>query len=158
MCKSRWSFNASSLVVIAVMASMFILPGNVSAGNDGRTVILLTEKERDAALAEMRELLKGVEAITVGLATKDMKTIATSARKVGIIAAQDVEISMKEKLPLAFKKLGLATHKAFDALANEAQGKGDAQLILTKLGELMNKCTTCHASYRIDVETKNSTQ
>ena len=38
-----------------------------------------------------------------------------------------------------------------------ALARTGTQTILTKLGQLMNKCTTCHASYRIDAETENNT-
>ena len=152
MAKFVWGLNALLVVAVAAMAYMFVIRGSVSASNDGRTTILLSAGERDLILTEMRGFLESIEAITNGLASKDMKKISSSASKVGMANAQDVPASLRGKLPLAFKKLGMSTHKAFDDLAMEAQDLGDPQIVLTKLGKLLNNCTSCHAGYRLGIE------
>ena len=152
MCKICWTVSALLVVVIATMAYMFIVRGSVTQGDDGRTAILLSSGERDLVLAEMRGFLESIQAITTGIAEKDVKTISVAAKKSGMTAAHGVPAPLMAKLPVEVKTLGLSTHQAFDALAVEAEDMGDLQIILIRLGELMLNCTTCHAGYRIDIE------
>jgi cytochrome c556 len=56
------------------------------------------------------------------------------------------------KLPLDFKKLGLATHRAFDKIAAEAEQRGNADSVPKQLGELMKNCVACHGTWRIVAE------
>jgi len=151
-CKLCWGLSALSVVVIAAMAYVFVIRGNIVASDDGRTAIILSAGERDLILAEMRGFLESVQAITAGIAEKDMAAISASAHAVGMANAQGVPASLMGKLPLEFKQLGMKTHKAFDALATEAQDMGDEHIILTKVSELMLNCTACHAAFRLDVE------
>ena len=151
-CKFCWALSAFLVVAIAALAYKFVVQGSVVASDDGRTAIVLSAGERDLVLAEMRGFLEAVETITVALGEKDMTAVASSAQEVGTANAQGVPASLMGKLPLEFKSLGMATHKAFDALAMEAQDMGDEQNVLGKLGQLMSNCTSCHASYRFDVE------
>ncbi|NQU57262.1 MAG: cytochrome c [Rhodospirillales bacterium] len=151
-CKFCWALSALLIVGIAAMAYMFVIRGNVTASDDGRTSILLSAGERDLVLTEMRGFLEAVEVITVAISEKDMVAVASSAHDVGMANARGVPASLMGKLPLDFKSLGSATHKAFDALAVEAQDMGDEQLVLSKLGNLMSNCTTCHAAFRFDIE------
>ena len=153
-CKLCWGLSVLLVGAVAAMAYMFVIRGNITASDDGRTAIILSTAERDLVLAEMRSFLEAVETITVALGEKDMDTIASSSRAVGVIAAQAVPVSLMGKLPLEFKSLGGATHKGFDALAMEAREMGDEQVILGKLGKLMSNCTTCHAAYRFEIEDK----
>jgi len=149
-CKLCWGVSVLLIAVIAAMFYMFMIHGSVTASEDGRTAIVLTPGERDLVLLEMRGFLESVQAITTGLAEKDMATIAENASKVGMATAGAVPTTLMAKLPLEFKTLGMATHEAFDNLAREAQDMGDGQVVLSSLGELMNNCTTCHAGYRIE--------
>jgi cytochrome c556 len=110
------------------------------------------EHERDLVLEEMRGFLEGVQTITQGLAKNDMKSIAEAAKKIGMVNAGGFPVSLMAKLPLEFKTLGMATHKAFDALSMEAQDLSETKAVLAKMAELMNNCTTCHSTYRIDSE------
>jgi hypothetical protein len=135
--------------MVGAMAYLFVIKGSVAESDDGRTAILLSTGERDLILGEMRLFLETVQAITMGVVNKDMKGVYESAHKVGMASAGEVPASLMGKLPLEFKKLGMSTHKAFDALAMEAQEFGDEKVVLKKLGELINNCTTCHASYRL---------
>ncbi len=152
MCRFCWILSAALFVGVVSMGYMFGIKGNVAASDDGRTSILLTAGERDLVLSEMRVFLESVQAITMGVVNKDMKSIAATASKVGMASAAGVPASLMGKLPLEFKQLGMKTHQAFDGLSQEAQDIGDPQVILAKLGEMLNNCTTCHASYRFDVE------
>jgi len=151
-CKFCWGLSALLVVAMAATAYMFVIRGNVVASDDGRTAIILSAGERDLVLAEMRGFLEGVQAITAGLAEKDMAAVSASAHEVGMANAQGVPASLMGKLPLEFKQLGMKTHQAFDELAMEAKDMGDEQIVLTKVSELMLNCTSCHAAFRLDVE------
>jgi len=151
-CKFCWGLSALLVVGMAAMAYMFVIRGSVVASDDGRTAIIVSAGERDLLLAEMRGFLVGLQAITAGIAEKDMAAVSESAHAVGVANAQGVPAALMGKLPLEFKTLGMKTHKAFDALAVEAQDMGNEQIILTKVSELMLNCTTCHAAFRLDAE------
>jgi len=151
-CKFCWGLSALLVVAMATTAYMFVIRGSVVASDDGRTAIILTAGERDLVLAEMRGFLESVQAITAGLAEKDMAAISESAHTVGMANAQEVPAALVSKLPLEFKQLAMKTHKAFDELATEAQDMGEGQVVLTKLSEMMLNCTACHAAFRFEVE------
>ncbi len=151
-CKFCWGLSVLLIVAVVSMAYIFVIPGKLAKSDDGRTTIVLSAVERDLVLSEMRGFLEGIETITTGIAENDMKVIAESAGKMGMATAGQVPVALMAKLPSEFRSLGMATHKAFDALALEAQDMGDGKVILTALGELMNNCTTCHAGYRLDIE------
>ncbi len=151
-CKFCWALSALLIVAVAGMGYIFFNPGNLEKTDDGRTAIILSAAERDLVLAEMRGFLEGTETIITGIAENDMKAIAQSAEKLGMPTAGQVPLALMAKLPSEFRSLGMATHRAFDALALEAQDMGDGKVILSELGELLNNCTTCHAAYRIDID------
>ena len=81
-----------------------------------------------------------------------MKEVASSGHALGMASAGAAPASLMAKLPLEFMSMGMGTHEAFDELAIEAEDLGDQKVILTKLSDLMNNCTTCHAGYRFEVE------
>jgi hypothetical protein len=151
-CKFCWGLSALLLVVVAGAIYMFVIRGNVTPSDDGRTTITLSVAERDMVLGEMRGFLESIQAITAGVVEKDMAAVAASAHKVGMINAEGVPVALMSKLPIAFKQLGMATHKAFDMLGVEAEDMGDEKEILSQLSELMLNCTACHAAFRFDVE------
>lgn len=152
MCRFCWIINAVLVAGLAVGAYIFMVRGDVIASSDGRKAIRLTAGERDLVLVEMRAFLESVKGIVTAVNDGDMGKVAASARAVGNGAAQEVPVSLMAKLPLEFKTLGLATHSAFDDLVVEAEGAGDGKVVMTKLAKLMDNCTTCHAGYRLDVD------
>ena len=133
------------------MGAWYFVRGNVTEGDDGRTSILLTTGERDFVLTEMRGLLEAVEVITFELSEANMDGAAAAARSVGMGSAGGEPVTLIAKLPLEFKKLGMATHNAFDALATEAEDMGDGSVILGQLSGILTNCTSCHAGYRFDI-------
>ena len=150
--KFSWAITTVSLIAVIAMAYMFIVRGAVTASDDGRSAIMLSAGERDLVLGEMRGFLESIQAIAAALATDDMAAVAASARAVGAGTIGAVPVTLMGKLPLEFKALGRSTHVAFDDLANEATDMGNSKVMLSKLGELMKKCTSCHAGYRFDIE------
>lgn len=152
MHKLGWGLSGLLAVVITAMIYVFVLPVSTERADDGRAIIILEPAEREFVLAEMRKFLETVEAITKGLADSDMTAVAASARGGGLENEGSAPPSIVAKLPWAFKELAMDTHRAFDGLAGQAEGGAGQTAMLTALGDLMNKCTTCHAGYRFDIE------
>ncbi len=151
-CKFCWNINMMLMAFIGAAAYMFVVSGEVTDSADGRAGIVVTSAERDFLLGEMQGFLETIQAVTAGVAAGDMAAIATSAKESGMAKSADVPASLVSKLPLGFKQLGMATHKAFDALAMEAEDMGDKEEILSQLARLMRNCTACHAAFRFQVE------
>ncbi len=124
-CKFCWALTTALLVGMLVVGVWFFVRGNVTEGDDGRTSILLTARERDFVLTEMRGLLEAVQAITFELSDSNMEGVAAAARSVGMGSTGGEPVTLIAKLPLEFKTLGMGTHTAFDALANQAEDMGD---------------------------------
>lgn len=152
MCKFAWALVAILFVLSAAMSYIFIIKGETIAASDGRTAIILPEGERDIVLSEMRMLLEAVQGILSAVDKDDMEAVSQQAKKVGFAAQHDVPASLRKKLPIAFKKMGMATHKAFDQLALDATDLGDKNQVIQQLGTLMQNCVACHAAYRIEVK------
>lgn len=138
-------------ILVATMIGLSAVSGVTATANDGRTAIELTANERDFVLAEMRAFLESVQEITSAISEKDMETIAASASRVGLASTSTTPKTLMRKLPPAFRALGMKTHKAFDGIAVEAQDMGDAQVVLTQLGDLLRNCVACHEGYRLEV-------
>jgi hypothetical protein len=125
----------------------FFVKGVTSSGSDGRIEIVLAPTERDQILAEMQQLLKGVQGIITAVTEQNLKVAEQAARAVGVGMAADVEPAIMMKLPLPFRQMGMSVHRDFDAIADGvAQGEGGPQT-LQRLSNIMSRCTTCHDMY-----------
>ena len=134
-----------------MMAFLFasLLFQTAHADSDPRTPIRLSDSERALILQEMRGFLDTIGQITTLLADEHFSEAARLARKMGKAAQQGVPAGLKEKLPKPFMQLGGQTHAAFDQWAMDAESMEDVSLSLKQLGQLMQKCTACHAQYRL---------
>ncbi|MCW8906119.1 MAG: hypothetical protein OQL28_02625 [Sedimenticola sp.] len=149
MCKICWSSLAALLLLGGLLGYRFIFQGDTLPLADGRVAIQLNDSERDLLLSEMRGFLATLQAITEGATGDDLALAANAARKAGIAAQKGVPVSLMSKLPLAFKQLGVDTHRQFDQLALDADQMGDADHTLGQMSRLMQNCVSCHAAYRI---------
>ncbi|MFO7594216.1 MAG: hypothetical protein R6X15_09265 [Pseudomonadota bacterium] len=138
------------LVTVGVAATMFV-GGKTTGGSDGRTAIVLEEAERDLVLAEMRTMLDSVQGIVSGLSEENMEQVSKAAKASGMAIAGDVPPSVMGKLPLEFKQMGMGVHRGFDELSVSVQQELPPDMILGQLGEQLNSCVACHASYQIRV-------
>lgn len=141
---------AAVLLLLAAIGYKVVFLGSTQASGDGRTAILLVPAERELVLAEMRAFLAAVQGVTAAAAAGDATAIAAAARTVGSAAAQGVPITLLAKLPMGFKTMGLATHRAFDTIALDAEQLGDPGHSLEQLGALLGNCVGCHAAFRIE--------
>ncbi|HDP89738.1 MAG TPA: hypothetical protein ENN42_07270 [Thioalkalivibrio sp.] len=117
---------------------------------DRRAVIPMNPAGRDVVLAEMRMFLKGVQQIAAGLADDDIETAAAAARSLGLGMAETVPPEVAQQLPMEFRQLGRATHADFDQIAMDLEAMGDSRHALRQLGDTLNKCVACHATWRIE--------
>jgi mono/diheme cytochrome c family protein len=121
---------------------------------DSRTPLTVNATEAASIREEMRGFLEGVQGIASGLADNDMKAVTSAARGLGMSGANHVPMSLRMKFPMAFKQMGQATHVGFDTLANDAAEMGDAGQAMKQLGETLQNCNACHASYRLEIKPK----
>lgn len=151
-CKICRIVNLVLIVAIAGLAYFFVVKGNTEPHADGRTVVLLAADERNMVLGEMRGLLETVQAVVQASVAGDMSAVSKVASAAGMVAAEGESAALIGKLPLDFMRLGMGTHKAFDALSLTAAGTDDPMVVLSELGTIMDKCTGCHAGYRLGIE------
>jgi hypothetical protein len=118
------------------------------AVDDDRERIVLPVPARNMVLAEMRMMLESVAGVVAALSEGDTAATAQAARASGMVMAVDPHL--RDLLPAAFVDLGMATHRGFDALADQLEQGADQGTALAKLGTLMQNCNACHATYRAD--------
>lgn len=126
-------------------------PGNeITIVPDDRMPVALSEAERAFIRREMRGFLASIQEILEASIDNDRPRVAAAARRVGMNGPEKDHIpkSLAPKLPLEFKQLGLATHRGFDRIADEAERQGTASAP-KQLGELMRNCSACHGTWRI---------
>ena len=154
MKKTTPHWIAIGVLTAILVGGLFkvIVVGNTGGlGSDGRTKVILTAAERQAVLAEMRHLLVTSQAVVEALANNDKGAVDSAARPAGSAAVSTMDFSLRAKLPLPFKKLGFATHQAFDDIADMAKADAPAKHIQLKLAATMKNCIACHESYQLPV-------
>ncbi|MCR4346706.1 MAG: hypothetical protein NUV55_05845 [Sulfuricaulis sp.] len=137
------------LLTIVGLVLKFVVLGRTGTEVDGRVTILLDPSERVVVLNEMRQFLVGIQQMLEAAERKDAAAIVKITRPLGMAAAHAVPPGLAAKLPLEFKTLGHSVHNDFDRIAMDAEAMNDVQLSLRQLGQTMNKCVACHATYQI---------
>ena len=137
------------VVALAFVIGYRLLTGaSTHIASDDRAEITLRAADRDLVLAEMRAFLSAVQGITVALSNDELQTVVEQARAVGTAAIGQVPPALMQALPLEFKRLGHSVHADFDQLALDAEQLGDTSHSLRQLGDILEKCVACHATYR----------
>lgn len=149
MARLGWALFILMTMVSGLLAYKFIYSGKTELAPDNRTAIILEDFERAFMLAEMRNFLLGVQQILEGIEKDNMSQVVSAARNVGTADLGHAPGSLMGKLPLAFKKMGLSTHKAFDQMAMDAEQLGDKEHTLSQLNQILPTCTACHSLYRV---------
>ncbi len=161
MKKTTPHWLAIGVLAVLLLSGIYkvVVVGNTGGlANDGRTKVMLTAAERQAVLAEMRHLLLASQGVIEALANDDKVAVNSAAGAVGSAAVSTMDFSLRAKLPLSFKKLGFATHQAFDEIADMATADAPAKLILLKLASTMKNCIACHESYQLSLRAMESEQ
>ncbi|MEN8218813.1 MAG: hypothetical protein ABFS56_21055 [Pseudomonadota bacterium] len=151
-------FLCSAIIIVllgAVTALVlrFIVFGQTQPASqtaaDKRTVVIVTEAERAFILGEMRTKLAGIQQILQAGLNQDMPAIVAAAEPLGMKGANNAPRGLMSKLPLAFKKLGLSSHRAFDQIALDGKDLGDVEYSLGQLNDVLGNCVACHAAFRL---------
>jgi len=145
----HWIAIGVLTAMLAAGAYKVIVVGSTAKANDGRTAVLLDTNERQMILGEMRGLLETTQTIVAALAEDDLATVERAARSLGMDATTTVDVSLRAKLPLAFKKLGFGAHQAFDEIADMAKSGTPSKNIQQKLATTMGNCVACHATFQL---------
>lgn len=128
------------------MAQMVATPA--APASDHRHVIQLTTAQREMLLADMRQMLVSVQGVVDGLARGNMQAVSAAARQSGTTMMQGLPASTRRRFPNAFTQLGMASHRAFDRIAEEARDRKRPAVILGLLSQSLQSCSACHAAYR----------
>jgi hypothetical protein len=135
------------VATIAGAVTLFVR-GHTTLSPDGRLAVILADDEKDMILGEMRGMLQAVADITRAIAREDHAAIAAAAKVVGTAAVHEVPPALLVKIPLEFKRNGLATHAGFDRIETAARTGKPIREITAMLGDHLGLCTGCHAGYR----------
>lgn len=117
---------------------------------DGRQTLVLPQAERDAVLAEMRQMLESTNGILHASVANDMPAIEKAARASGMAMA--VDSALEQHLPAAFLQWGMQTHRSFDQLADQAAAGGTREDAIRTLATLTDNCVACHRTYRVETD------
>lgn len=145
---------AALLAVFAFAAVVFVKLGGfqgTAQDADGRTAVALSDEETMFIRKEMRGLLESVRDMLGAAASGDRAKLAAAARRAGMNGPENdhIPLALAVKLPMEFKKLGLSTHRAFDAIAADVPERDLAAFVTQRLGDTMNNCTACHSTFRL---------
>ncbi len=135
----------SPLAVFAQDMTAKPMPEKVA---DNRQIIRLTEAEQALVAADMRQMLSSVHGVADGLAREDMQAVGNAASKSGMVMMQELPSQIRVKFPQAFAQMGMASHKAFDQIEQEARTDKKPAAVLKQLSTSLQMCVACHATYR----------
>ena len=147
-----------TLLVLLLTLAGSALPQDArvaGAPPDNRQLIPLDESERNFILHEMRGMLAATQAILDAALAEDRPRLAAAARAAGVGpqgAAEHIPPGLRQKLPESFRKLGIGTHQAFDAIAADAEAGVPSEALLKKLSGTLQRCVSCHAAYGLRMQ------
>lgn len=126
------------------------------AGGDTREEIVVPAAVRHMVRAEMRQMLVALDRVLGSAALNDAAGVAEAARSGGTAIAVDMDPALADALPAEFMQLGMAAHRAFDAVAEAAETSVGADSVLAALHRLTNHCVACHTTYRLSARNEQS--
>lgn len=116
---------------------------------DTRTAVVLPPEAFEAVHAEMRMMLTSLHQVHLGAATRDTALVRRAAVASGLAAAADP--ALEPLLPAEFLRMAVATHSAFDSLAQAIGGGPPTDSVVAHLSRISANCVECHAAYRLSV-------
>ena len=87
----------------------------------------------------------------VALSRNDLKTVAAAARRRGTSALARVPEGLNDRTPGPFRDGMRESRELVDRIAVEAEGSGDPQPVLKRVGQLLYLCNACHSTYQLRV-------
>ena len=128
--------------------------GALADAADARRLVDMPEPMRRQMLANMRDHLQALQEINGALARSEFdKASAIAERRLGMssLDAHGAD-QVRRYVPESMRSIGVAMHKAASRFALEAQdasARGDVKPALGALGDVMQQCVACHATYRL---------
>ncbi len=77
-----------------------------------------------------------------------MEAVGIAASRSGMVMMQELPSQIRAKFPQAFAQMGMASHKAFDQIAQESKAEKKPAVVLKQLSASLQMCVSCHAIYR----------
>jgi hypothetical protein len=139
-------------LVLAVIAILGCLT-TARADDDARTPVHLPPDVRTAFLAEMRVHMESLDDVMAAVAAGDFKDAARLARDE--LAAGSGK-GFGRYLPIEFREIGLAMHRAAADFADVAAampvepGAADWRKLMIALEGISSYCRTCHGAFRVE--------
>ena len=142
--------------LFCVLALTLAVPASASASADlnPRELVELPPPMREHMLANMRDHLLAIEAITRLLAEGRYGEAAdTAEERLGMDAMQTHGgHHMAPYMPEGMRAVGSAMHRAasrFAMAARDAEVDGNLAGAFAGLSEVMQQCVACHGAYRV---------
>jgi len=143
-----------SVLINIILFYVFIFKGETAETADNRIELTMSETNRDFVLLEMRDFLESIQQINEGILKNKPKLIIKAAKHSGGSVIAHAPQGLLKGLPIGFKELGFSTHDLFDEIGQTTADNYDAIKVQTQLNSLLNKCTACHQSYKIQAFVK----
>ena len=140
------------ILALLMIGACSVARADSYTARDLRLPVLVTAKERNQVLFEMRELLHGLFNLHLALSKNDFNAAAVAARPIGHLI-EVIPSHLRDRLPEEFVQIGIAMQESFDLLARIAEEKKDMAAVQAQLAESMTYCSGCHETYRFEVRT-----
>ena len=142
-----------SLIGNVFMVYKFLIQGDTyQYEGDKRLSIRMKYDHREFVMSEMRHFVEGVQRINEVILTKNPKLIIEAGIRSGRGVGEHAPKGLIKSVPLAFKKIGMDTHRKFDEIAETAKTNFDPKVTQKQLDGLLRNCIACHSSFRIDAD------
>lgn len=117
--------------------------------DDTRQGVVVKPEHREFVLKEMRGFVESLQQIQQGVLENNPELITNAAQESGTHVMPPKEL--REALPENFLKMGMGTHKLFDAISESASKNYNPEQTQKQVNELLNRCIACHNTYRFEI-------
>jgi cytochrome c556 len=139
--------------LMVALVSVSIAATVAAAEDDPRTPIKLPPDMRGAFLEHMRDHMDSLDDVMAEMADADFKAAAKVAREELVTGSG---AGFGRYLPLEFREMGLAMHRAAAEFADVADAvpaeptTADWKNAMAALEAISNQCRACHATFRVE--------
>jgi cytochrome c556 len=140
---------------ICVLASVISLAGALAHAAEPAAAprsLQLSASVKNLLTAEMVELTKGMQGLTLAIASADWASIQSTSTRIRESYIMEKQLTapqaeeLERALPERFKELDAEFHQRAQRLGAAAAAH-DAELVVYHYSRLIESCTACHAAY-----------
>lgn len=117
---------------------------------DPRTPVPLMPQMAWHQKQNMQDHLQVVQEVLAAVAKDDLDSAARAASRMGLSDSMQQQCEHMGQGAPGFTERALAFHRQADLVANAARA-GDRDAVLRELSSTLTMCTSCHASYKQEV-------